>query len=118
MEEKVVTLPNGGVLLLENLKFYKEEKKNDPEHAKKLASNADFYVNNAFGTAHRAHASTKGVKYGVLVTVIAGVWCMFLLLNSSFSHSYYDYPGMSISKAPPTCSCFEELFKVLLKTVA
>jgi phosphoglycerate kinase len=42
VEEKVVALPNGGVLLLENLKFYKEEKKNDPEHAKKLASNVDF----------------------------------------------------------------------------
>jgi hypothetical protein len=56
--------------------------------------------------------------YGVPVAVIAGVWCLFLLLNSSFSHSYYDDPGMSISKAPPACTCFEELFKVLLKTVA
>jgi hypothetical protein len=118
VEEKVVALPNGGVLFLENLKFYKEEKKNDPEHAKKLASNVDFCVNDAFGTAHRAHASTKGVRYGVLVTVIVGVWCLFLLLNLSFNHSYYDYPGMSISKAPSTCSCFEELFKVLLKIVA
>ncbi len=65
-------------------------------------------------------SSTKvaAVWYGVHVDVIVGVWCMFLLLNSSFSHSYYDYPGMSISKAPPPCSCFEELFKVLLKTVA
>jgi phosphoglycerate kinase len=61
VEEKVTALPNGGVLLLENLKFYKEEKKNDPEHAKKLAANADLYVNDAFGTTHRAHASTKGV---------------------------------------------------------
>ncbi len=118
MEEKIIALPNGGVLFLENLKFYKEEKKNDLEHAKKLASNADFYVNDAFGTTHRSHASTKGVRYGILVMVIAGVWCLFLLLNSSFSHSYYDYPGMSISKALPACSCFEELFKVLLKTVA
>ncbi len=118
VEEKVAALPNGGVLLLENLKFYKEEKKNDPEHAKKLASNVDFYVNDAFGIAHRAHASTKGVRYGVPITVIARVWCLFLLLNSSFSHSYYDYPGMSISKAPSACSCFEELFKVLLKTIA
>jgi phosphoglycerate kinase len=61
VEEKVAALPNGGVLLLENLKFYKEEEKNDPEHAKKLATNADLYVNDAFGTAHRAHASTEGV---------------------------------------------------------
>jgi phosphoglycerate kinase len=61
MEEKVIALPNGGVLILENLKFYKEEKKNDPEHAKKLVSNADIYVNDAFGITHRAHASTEGV---------------------------------------------------------
>ncbi|CAI9784025.1 unnamed protein product [Fraxinus pennsylvanica] len=57
-------LPEGGVLLLENVRFYKEEEKNDPEFAKKLASLADLYVNDAFGTAHRAHASTEGVtKY-------------------------------------------------------
>jgi phosphoglycerate kinase len=61
VEEKVAALPNGGVLLLENLRFYKEEKKNDPEHAKKLVANADLYVNDAFGTAHCAHASTEGV---------------------------------------------------------
>ncbi|BAB75830.1 phosphoglycerate kinase [Anabaena sp. FACHB-709] len=58
---KVATLQNGQVLLLENVRFYKEEEKNDPEFAKKLAANADFYVNDAFGTAHRAHASTEGV---------------------------------------------------------
>jgi len=58
---KVAALQNGQVLLLENVRFYKEEEKNDPEFAKKLAANADFYVNDAFGTAHRAHASTEGV---------------------------------------------------------
>ncbi|MBL1198818.1 MAG: phosphoglycerate kinase [Nostoc sp. GBBB01] len=58
---KVAALENGQVLLLENVRFYKEEEKNDPEFAKKLAANADFYVNDAFGTAHRAHASTEGV---------------------------------------------------------
>ncbi|MGM3308019.1 phosphoglycerate kinase [Anabaena sp. WFMT] len=57
----VAALQNGQVLLLENVRFYKEEEKNDPEFAKKLAANADFYVNDAFGTAHRAHASTEGV---------------------------------------------------------
>ena len=52
------------VILLENLRFYKAETKNDPEFAKKLASLADIYVNDAFGTAHRAHASTEGItKY-------------------------------------------------------
>jgi hypothetical protein len=49
------------LLLLENVRFYKEEEKNDAEFAKKLAANADLYVNDAFGTAHRAHASTEGV---------------------------------------------------------
>lgn len=64
VEKLVAELPEGGVLLLENVRFYKEEEKNDPEFAKKLASLADLYVNDAFGTAHRAHASTEGVtKY-------------------------------------------------------
>ncbi|WOL15877.1 phosphoglycerate kinase, cytosolic [Canna indica] len=64
VEKLVAALPDGGVLLLENVRFYKEEEKNDPEFAKKLASLADLYVNDAFGTAHRAHASTEGVtKY-------------------------------------------------------
>src|SRR4026207_295942 len=54
-------MPNGSVTLLENVRFYKEEEKNDPEFAQKLASLADLYVNDAFGTAHRAHASTEGV---------------------------------------------------------
>ncbi|CAL4908884.1 unnamed protein product [Urochloa decumbens] len=61
VEKLVSALPNGGVLLLENVRFYKEEEKNDPEFAQKLASLADLYVNDAFGTAHRAHASTEGV---------------------------------------------------------
>jgi phosphoglycerate kinase len=51
----------GDVVLLENVRFYKEEEKNDPAFAEKLASVADLYVNDAFGTAHRAHASTEGV---------------------------------------------------------
>ncbi|MEP0802544.1 phosphoglycerate kinase [Funiculus sociatus] len=61
---KVAAMQNGDVLLLENVRFYPEEEKNDSEFAKKLAANADLYVNDAFGTAHRAHASTEGVtKY-------------------------------------------------------
>ena len=54
-------LKQGDVLLLENLRFHKEEEANDPDFAKQLASYADIYVNDAFGTAHRAHASTEGI---------------------------------------------------------
>jgi len=54
----------GDIILLENTRFYKEESKNDPEFAQKLAAPFDMFVNDAFGTAHRAHASTEGVtKY-------------------------------------------------------
>lgn len=60
-ERKAAALKDGEILLLENLRFHKEEEKNDPEFAKKLASLAEIYVNDAFGTVHRAHASTAGV---------------------------------------------------------
>lgn len=53
----------GDVVLLENVRFHPEEEKNDPEFAKQLAALADLYVNDAFGTAHRAHASTEGVAH-------------------------------------------------------
>lgn len=58
---KANALGEGEILLLENLRFFKEEEKNDPVFARKLASLADVYVNDAFGTAHRAHASIVGV---------------------------------------------------------
>jgi len=54
-------MKEGDVLLLENLRFYKEEEKNEPVFAEKLAQYGDIYINDAFGTAHRAHASTEGV---------------------------------------------------------
>ncbi|NEQ29764.1 MAG: phosphoglycerate kinase [Leptolyngbya sp. SIO4C5] len=57
----VGSLQNGQVALLENVRFYEGEEKNDSDFAKQLAANADLYVNDAFGTAHRAHASTEGV---------------------------------------------------------
>ena len=61
VEERVKAMKNGEILLLENLRFHAEEEKNDPQFSKKLASLAEVYVNDAFGTAHRAHASTVGV---------------------------------------------------------
>ncbi len=58
---KAAELKDGEVLMLENVRFHKEEEKNDPAFAKELASLAEIYVNDAFGTAHRAHASTAGL---------------------------------------------------------
>ena len=63
VEAEVKALQPGEVLLLENVRFYKEEEANDPEFAKTLASYGDIYCNDAFGTAHRAHASTEGVSH-------------------------------------------------------
>ncbi len=57
----IANLAPGGIVLLENVRFYKEEEANDEGFAKKLSELADVYVNDAFGTAHRAHASTAGV---------------------------------------------------------
>ncbi len=57
----VAELGEGEIVLLENVRYHKEEEKNDPEFSKKLADFAEVYVNDAFGTAHRAHASTAGV---------------------------------------------------------
>jgi len=61
VQAEVLGLKEGDVMLLENVRFYEEEEKNDREFSKKLAALGDIYVNDAFGTAHRAHASTTGV---------------------------------------------------------
>jgi phosphoglycerate kinase len=63
VEGAVAKACSGDVLLLENVRFHPEEEKNNPEFAKSLANLADVYVNDAFGTAHRAHASTEGVAH-------------------------------------------------------
>ena len=62
--KKIISgMQSGDIVILENLRFHKEEEANDPEFAKELASYADIYVNDAFGTAHRAHASTEGIAH-------------------------------------------------------
>lgn len=61
VKEMIDKMKDGDVLLLENLRFHPEEEKNDPEFARQLAELCDIYVNDAFGAAHRAHASTEGV---------------------------------------------------------
>lgn len=70
-KQAIAALPEGGVVLLENVRFYKEEEANDADFSKKLAELADIYVNDAFGTAHRAHASTAGVT-AYLKPAVAG----------------------------------------------
>ena len=82
----------GEILLLENLRFHPEEEKNDPEFAKKLASLCDIYVNDAFGTAHRAHASTVGMIQFV-PKAAAG-----LLMEKEL-----EYLGMVTTKPPRPC---------------
>ncbi|RZC90286.1 hypothetical protein C5167_030998 [Papaver somniferum] len=85
VEKLVAGIPDGGVLLLENVRFYKEEEKNDSEFAKKLASLADLYVNDAFRTAHRAHASVKKVT-NVLIALN-----LTILLELSHSSPQLDH---------------------------
>jgi len=69
VKAEVAKLKNGDVLLLENLRFHEEEEKNEPAFAKQLAELGDIYVNDAFGSAHRAHASTEGVTKFLAVSV-------------------------------------------------
>ena len=72
VEKAVASMGNGDILFLENLRFHAEETKNDPVFSKQLASLADVYVNDAFGTAHRAHCSTVGVP-GLVLEKAAGL---------------------------------------------
>ena len=67
--QQALALQDGEIMLLENLRFHPEEEKNDPEFARELASMGEIYVNDAFGTAHRAHASTEGICHFVQPSV-------------------------------------------------
>ena len=66
-DKYVDELKEGDVVLLENLRFHKDEEANDPEFAKQLAGKAEVYINDAFGSAHRAHASTEGITHHIPV---------------------------------------------------
>ncbi|RNA65688.1 phosphoglycerate kinase [Prosthecochloris sp. ZM_2] len=67
--QQALALEDGDIMLLENLRFHSEEEKNDPGFARELASMGEIYVNDAFGTAHRAHASTEGITHYVPTSV-------------------------------------------------
>ena len=76
---KAAALQGGQIMLLENLRFDPREEKNDPEFARELASMAELYVSDAFGTVHRAHASTAGVA--AFLPAVSGVmvlWASYL----------------------------------------
>lgn len=77
----VEELRPGQVALLENVRFYPEEEKNVPEFAQKLARLADVYVNDAFGTAHRAHASTEGTSARPYVNAWATGWLFVPIMS-------------------------------------
>lgn len=87
VEAQTKTLQPGQVLLLENLRFHKEEEKNNPDFARQLASLGELYVNDAFGTAHRAHASTEGVTH-----YLPGVAGFLVEKEINFLGSALDHP--------------------------
>ncbi|MBW2477160.1 MAG: phosphoglycerate kinase [Deltaproteobacteria bacterium] len=97
--EKVTEMVNqmvvGDVIILENVRFHPGETKNDPDFARQLASLADIYVNDAFGTAHRAHASTEGVAH-LLKPALAGFLLEKELKYLGQALAYPDHPFVAI----------------------
>ena len=87
VEAQAKALKPGQVLLLENLRFHSEEEENDPAFAQQLASLGDIYVNDAFGTAHRAHASTEGVAH-----ILPGVAGLLMEKELNFLGSTLENP--------------------------
>ncbi|MCK4536225.1 MAG: phosphoglycerate kinase [Desulfuromonadales bacterium] len=88
-------LKEGEILLLENVRFHAGETKNDPKFAKALAENADIYVNNAFGTAHRAHASTEGITH-FLQPAVAGFLLEKEVKYLGQALAYPDHPFVAV----------------------
>jgi phosphoglycerate kinase len=87
VEAQAKALKPGQVLMLENLRFHKEEEKNDPDFARQLAALGEVYVNDAFGTAHRAHASTEGVTH-----YLPGVAAFLMEKEINFLGSALEHP--------------------------
>lgn len=95
VEKLVAAMQDGDVLLLENVRFHKGETKNDPELASQMAALADLYVNDAFGSAHRAHASTEGVAR-LLQPAVAGFLLEKELRYLGQALAYPDHPFVAI----------------------
>lgn len=95
VEALVAALRDGDVLLLENVRFHKGETKNDPVLAAQMARLAEIYVNDAFGTAHRAHASTEGIAR-LLHPAVAGLLLEKELLYLGQALAYPDHPFVAV----------------------
>ena len=111
--QQVLALKDGEVILLENLRFHSEEEANDPDFAKALASLGEVYVNDAFGTAHRAHASTEGVTH-FIKTAVAGCLIERELLYLGKALQEPERPFVAIlggSKISGKIDVLENLFK-------
>ena len=111
--QQVLALQDGEVILLENLRFHPEEEANDPDFSKELASLGEVYVNDAFGTAHRAHASTEGITHYVQ-TAVAGYLIERELLYLGKALQEPERPFVAIlggSKISGKIDVLENLFK-------
>ncbi|NHQ59628.1 phosphoglycerate kinase [Chlorobium sp. BLA1] len=111
--QQVLAMQDGEVILLENLRFHPEEEANDPDFAKELASLGEIYVNDAFGTAHRAHASTEGITHYVQ-SAVAGFLIERELLYLGKALQDPERPFVAIlggSKISGKIDVLENLFK-------
>jgi len=111
--QQVLAMQDGEVLLLENLRFHAEEEANDPDFSRELASLGEVYVNDAFGTAHRAHASTEGITHFVQ-TAVAGFLIQRELLYLGKALQEPERPFVAIlggSKISGKIDVLENLFK-------
>ena len=113
-------LQEGQVMLLENVRFHREETDNDPEFAKQLASMAEVFVNDAFGTAHRAHASTEGVSHylpsvsGFLIEKELKFLGDTLMIGGGMAYTFFKAQGYEVGNSlcePDKCELALNLMK-------